>query len=79
MTDDVHRLTPEPGQAEARMAGSEHYSLKWNNYQSTMTSVFHHLLRTEAFVDVTLACDDESLKAHKVNESAVEAPLRIYG
>lgn len=47
------------------MAG-QHYCLRWNNYQSNMTSVFHHLLRTEAFVDVTLACNEYTLKAHKV-------------
>ncbi|XP_054286245.1 longitudinals lacking protein, isoforms F/I/K/T-like isoform X4 [Macrosteles quadrilineatus] len=51
------------------MAG-QHYCLRWNNYQSNMTSVFHHLLRTEAFVDVTLACNNDSLKAHKVVLSA---------
>jgi hypothetical protein len=48
------------------MAG-QHYCLRWNNYQSNMTSVFHQLLRNEAFVDVTLACNDSSLKAHKVH------------
>lgn len=47
------------------MAG-QHYCLRWNNYQSNMTSVFHQLLQTEAFVDVTLACNEASLKAHKV-------------
>jgi transposase-like protein len=51
------------------MAG-QHYCLRWNNYQSNMTSVFHQLLRNEAFVDVTLACNDSSLKAHKVVLSA---------
>lgn len=51
------------------MAG-QHYCLRWNNYQSNMTSVFHHLLRTEAFVDVTLACNEYTLKAHKVVLSA---------
>ncbi|XP_014274259.1 protein bric-a-brac 1 isoform X2 [Halyomorpha halys] len=54
---------------EEEMAG-QHYCLRWNNYQSNMTSVFHHLLRTQAFVDVTLACNDQSLKAHKVVLSA---------
>jgi hypothetical protein len=49
----------------SKMAG-QHYCLRWNNYQSNMTSVFHQLLRNEAFVDVTLACNDSSLKAHKV-------------
>ncbi|CAL1680052.1 unnamed protein product [Lasius platythorax] len=47
------------------MAG-QHYCLRWNNYQSNVTSVFHQLLQTEAFVDVTLACNEASLKAHKV-------------
>lgn len=54
---------------EEEMAG-QHYCLRWNNYQSNMTSVFHHLLKTQAFVDVTLACNDQSLKAHKVVLSA---------
>lgn len=45
----------------------QHYCLRWNNYQSNMTSVFHQLLENEAFVDVTLACNDLSLKAHKVS------------
>lgn len=31
-----------------------------------MTSVFHQLLEDESFVDVTLACEENSLKAHKV-------------
>ncbi|XP_031346961.1 protein bric-a-brac 1 isoform X2 [Photinus pyralis] len=48
----------------------QHYCLRWNNYQSNMTSVFHQLLQNEAFVDVTLACKDLSLKAHKVVLSA---------
>ena len=51
------------------MAG-QHYCLRWNNYQSNMTSVFHQLLQTEAFVDVTLACNEASLKAHKVLSTA---------
>lgn len=28
--------------------------------------MFHELLNTEKFVDVTLVCDHESLKCHKV-------------
>ncbi|XP_017783497.1 PREDICTED: protein bric-a-brac 1-like isoform X3 [Nicrophorus vespilloides] len=48
----------------------QHYCLRWNNYQTNMTSVFHQLLQNEAFVDVTLACNDLSLKAHKVVLSA---------
>lgn len=48
----------------------QHYCLRWNNYQNNMTSVFHQLLQNEDFVDVTLACNDVSLKAHKVVLSA---------
>lgn len=48
----------------------QHYCLRWNNYQSNMTSVFHQLLRNESFVDVTLACNESTLKAHKVVLSA---------
>lgn len=44
----------------------QYFSLRWNNYQNNMTSVFHELLEAESFVDVTLACQHNSLKAHKV-------------
>uniref|UniRef100_A0A182M2A0 BTB domain-containing protein n=1 Tax=Anopheles culicifacies TaxID=139723 RepID=A0A182M2A0_9DIPT len=44
----------------------QYFSLRWNNYQSNMTSVFHELLESQSFVDVTLACEYNSLKAHKV-------------
>lgn len=59
------------------MAG-QHYCLRWNNYQSNMTSVFHYLLKTQAFVDVTLACNDQSLKAHKVGSKIIYTHMHIY-
>lgn len=59
------------------MAG-QHYCLRWNNYQSNMTSVFHQLLQTEAFVDVTLACNEASLKAHKVGRCTRRCTEEIY-
>ncbi|XP_014250800.1 modifier of mdg4-like isoform X2 [Cimex lectularius] len=69
--ETVSRLLSSPETEEGdEMVNSQHYCLRWNNYQSNMTSVFHHLLRTQAFVDVTLACNDQSLKAHKVVLSA---------
>ncbi|KAJ6642216.1 Protein bric-a-brac 1 [Pseudolycoriella hygida] len=54
-------------------ADPQYFSLRWNNYQSNMTSVFHQLLETQAFVDVSLACEDNTLKAHKVVLSACSA------
>lgn len=48
----------------------QQFCLRWNNYQSNLTSVFDQLLQNESFVDVTLACDGNSIKAHKMVLSA---------
>ncbi|KAG5671683.1 hypothetical protein PVAND_001868 [Polypedilum vanderplanki] len=48
----------------------QYYSLRWNNYQNNLTDMFHELLNTEKFVDVTLACEHNYLKCHKVVLSA---------
>lgn len=56
----------------------QHYCLRWNNYQSNMTSVFYQLLRTEAFVDVTLTCNENSLKAHKVSSVCDYLTISVY-
>uniref|UniRef100_A0A131YN22 Zinc finger protein n=1 Tax=Rhipicephalus appendiculatus TaxID=34631 RepID=A0A131YN22_RHIAP len=50
--------------------GSQQFCLKWNNHQSNMLAVFEQLLSNEALVDVTLACEGLSLKAHKMVLSA---------
>lgn len=44
----------------------QYFSLRWNNYQGNMTTVFHQLLQAQSFVDVSLACDNQTLQAHKV-------------
>lgn len=49
---------------------SQHYCLRWNNYQSNLTSVFDQLLQNESFVDVTLAVAGHTVRAHKVILSA---------
>lgn len=49
---------------------SQQFCLKWNNHMNNMMDVFKNLLSTEAMVDVTLACDGLSLKAHKIVLSA---------
>lgn len=48
----------------------QQFCLRWNNYQNNLTSVFDQLLQSESFVDVTLACDGHSVKAHKMVLSA---------
>ncbi|XP_030385729.1 protein bric-a-brac 2 [Scaptodrosophila lebanonensis] len=49
---------------------SQQFCLRWNNYQSNLTNVFDELLQNESFVDVTLACEGHSIKAHKMVLSA---------
>ncbi|KAG7313410.1 hypothetical protein JYU34_000530 [Plutella xylostella] len=64
----------EPGAAmegrECADGSPQQFCLRWNNYQSNLASCFDQLLQTESFVDVTLACEGQSLKAHKVVLSA---------
>uniref|UniRef100_T1IXC3 BTB domain-containing protein n=1 Tax=Strigamia maritima TaxID=126957 RepID=T1IXC3_STRMM len=50
--------------------GSQQFCLRWNNHQMNMLNVFESLLQNEVLVDVTLACDGLTLKAHKVVLSA---------
>lgn len=58
------------------MADTQHFCLRWNNYQSSITSAFENLRDDEDFVDVTLACDGRSLKAHRVVLSACSPYFR---
>ncbi|XP_071569823.1 broad-complex isoform X2 [Temnothorax nylanderi] len=58
------------------MVDTQHFCLRWNNYQSSITSAFENLRDDEDFVDVTLACDGKSLKAHRVVLSACSPYFR---
>ncbi|NP_001104804.1 broad-complex core protein isoforms 1/2/3/4/5 isoform X1 [Bombyx mandarina] len=55
---------------------TQHFCLRWNNYQRSITSAFENLRDDEDFVDVTLACDGKSLKAHRVVLSACSPYFR---
>lgn len=55
---------------------TQQYCLKWNNHQKNLLSVFEDLLNNGAFVDVTLACEGEQLKAHKMVLSACSPYFR---
>ncbi|TDG53388.1 hypothetical protein AWZ03_000203 [Drosophila navojoa] len=72
-----HKLLPPvnvgvaPRKAAPSAGGdNQQFCLRWNNYQSNLTNVFDELLQNESFVDVTLACDGQSIKAHKMVLSA---------
>lgn len=56
-----------PGKASPNL---QQFCLRWNNYQKNLMNVFDELLQNESFVDVTLACDGNSIKAHKMVLSA---------
>jgi len=46
--------------------GSEKLCLSWNDYESNFSVAFQDLRKEEEFFDVTLACKDGQLEAHKV-------------
>ncbi|XP_055709826.1 broad-complex core protein isoforms 1/2/3/4/5 isoform X3 [Phlebotomus papatasi] len=64
------------GDNASKMVDTQHFCLRWNNYQSSITSAFENLRDDEDFVDVTLACDGRSLKAHRVVLSACSPYFR---
>jgi len=50
--------------------GTEKFCLRWNDFESNISSTFRELRDDKDFFDVTLACDDEQIQAHKVILSA---------
>jgi len=49
---------------------SEKFCLRWNDFENNISSAFKELREDKSFFDVTLACDDEQMLAHKVILSA---------
>jgi len=49
---------------------SEKFCLRWNDFENNISSAFKELREDKSFFDVTLACDDEQVQAHKVILSA---------
>lgn len=64
------------------MGSSDKFCLRWNDFESTISSSFRELRQTSEFFDVTLCCDNgtDTLQAHKVILAAC-SPLfrRILG
>jgi len=52
------------------MSGAEKFCLRWNDFESNISGAFRELREDKDFFDVTLACDDEQLQAHKLILSA---------
>jgi len=45
---------------------SEKFCLRWNDFENNISNAFKELRNDKNFFDVTLACDDEQIQAHKV-------------
>lgn len=67
-------MATETGGAAA--GGEQQYSLRWNDFHSSMVSSFRRLRDEEDFVDVTLACAGATFTAHKVVLSACSPYFR---
>jgi len=51
-------------------ATDEQFCLRWNDFQQCIKSTFQDLRDENDFMDVTISCDGEQVKAHKVILSA---------
>merc|ERR1719449_338252 len=49
---------------------SEKFCLRWNDFERNISSAFKDIREEKEFFDVTIACEDEQLQAHKVILSA---------
>jgi len=50
--------------------GNDKFCLKWNDFESNVSTAFQELREERDFFDVTLACEGNQLEAHKVILSA---------
>jgi len=55
---------------------SEKFCLRWNDFEKNISGAFRELRDDKDFFDVTLACDDEQMYAHKVILSACSSFFR---
>ena len=55
---------------QIRMAESDTFCLKWNEFENNVSSTLKDFKDEEDFFDVTLACEDEQVQAHKLIISA---------
>ena len=45
---------------------NEKFCLRWNDFESNIGVAFRELREDQEFFDVTLACDEDQIQAHKV-------------
>lgn len=49
---------------------TEKFCLRWNDFEANVSTAFQELREDKDFFDVTIACEDDQLQAHKVILSA---------
>ena len=54
----------------------EKFCLRWNDFERNLSDAFRELREEKDFFDVTLACDDSQIEAHKVIVSACSPLFR---
>ena len=52
------------------MSNTEKFCLRWNDFETNISGAFKELREEKDFFDVTLACENEQLQAHKLILSA---------
>jgi len=53
-----------------KMSTTEKFCLRWNDFETNISGAFKELREEKDFFDVTLACENEQLQAHKLILSA---------
>merc|ERR1711970_388262 len=63
-----HSSTRPPPQDLTEMADEQQqqFCLRWNDYQTTMVENFKNLRNDKSFSDVTIVCEGQNTKAHKM-------------
>ena len=57
-------------------SADDQFCLRWNDFQQCIKSTFQELREEKDFMDVTISCDGEQVKAHKVILSACSVTFR---
>ena len=70
--DNIEERVRSP-QPQPSQMGSEQLCLSWNDFERNFSVAFQDLRKENDFFDVTLACKDGQLEAHKVILSSCSA------
>ncbi|XP_071535031.1 uncharacterized protein [Panulirus ornatus] len=62
--------------SSAMTANAQEFCLRWNNFHSSLVTALDGFKNDQDFVDVTLACEGQFLKAHKMLLSACSVFFR---